>query len=146
MTRTTVNKALAVVLAMFFSLTMMSVVMMNNAKAAEEDEIKTLPSGVSIQIDAPEKPAGAPDVSVVVNFPDQDGYEPKIENNRTALLESFAIYSDAAHTKLVPLNNLMIESDVYSETKIQFTIPLSKTNRIPLPDQVCDFKFHFLHY
>lgn len=151
MTRTATNKLIAIFMAVFMALALMSFSM--SARAEDESADPTDPSSSTssstsstTSTTAAEKTAptpeisvttytyGAPDLKVKIDFKSQNA-TPKFDyanwsktENLKVLMDAVKVYSDKELTKEVNISNKQLADFKYNDNIVEFTVPLSKAN------------------
>ena len=149
MTRTATNKLIAIFMAVFMALALMSFSM--SARAEDESADPTDPSSSTssstsstTSTTATEKTAptpeisittytyGAPDLNVKIEFKDAT---PKFDyanwsktENLKILMDAIKLYSDKDLTKEVTISNKQLSNVKFENNTASFTVPLSKAN------------------
>ena len=118
MTQTKINKSIAILLAMCIAFALLSVTMLNNAKAETING-----SGVTYEITAPDYKEDAPDITVDIKFPNADA---AVTEDKIA--ENVKVYLDEEMKNEVVLNDLTLDKVNYSQSEISFVVPLSKVS------------------
>ena len=118
MTRTKINKSIAIILAMCLAFTLLAIGMQTSVKA-EEQTIDG--SGVKYDITLPSGYTGAPDVAVKITFPDSNASIAQED-----IKDTVKLYEDKELAAGIDLTKLELTNLQYSASSISFTVPLSK--------------------